>query len=364
MCNILNHASVIPDHTLQGTFGRRIRGFWTTPLKGTLAIQAALDAIPKSTPMRPITYLSPSLPFVQAMNPERKTHIMSILNITPDSFSDGGALSPDNLSTITNTVKSHISSGATILDIGGQSTRPHAELLSPDEELARILPILRHIKHNIPEARNVAISIDTFHAGVVRACADEDLFDIVNDVSAGTMDPEMLRTVAQVRKTIILMHMRGTPATMNKLTSYPDGLLSTVRTELAARVESALDAGVPPWRIMLDPGIGFAKTMDQNLLLLKAGVKPLRLREKALQKLPWVVGTSRKGFIGKITGVKEANERAWGTAACVTAAIAGGADVVRVHDVAEMSGVVKMADSIWRKWFKDEGAPRDDPENE
>jgi len=308
--------------------------------------------------MHPITYLSPSLPFLQVQNTERKTHIMSILNITPDSFSDGGLLNPDDLTTITATVKSHIASGATILDIGGQSTRPHAQLLTPDQELARVLPVLRHIKTNIPEAQNIAISLDTFHAPVVRACAEENLIDIINDVSAGTLDPDMLRTAAEFKKTIVLMHMRGTPATMNKLTSYPDGFMSTVAKELGARVTAALEAGIPPWRIILDPGIGFAKNMDQNLLLLKAGVRVLRKQDTMLRYLPWLVGTSRKGFIGKITGVEEAGERVWGTAACVAFAVAGGADVVRVHDVREMAEVVRMADGVYRRMFKEENVPR------
>ena len=142
------------------------------------------------------------------------------------------------------------------------------------------------------------------------------------------------------------MHMRGTPDTMNTLTSYPSGIIAGVGRELVARVRAAEEAGIRRWRIILDPGIGFAKTQAQNLELLR---RLDELREyEGLQGLPWLVGTSRKGFIGKITGVKEARERGWGTAAAVTAAVKGGADVVRVHDVEEMNQVVKMADAIWR----------------
>ena len=133
---------------------------------------------------------------------------------------------------------------------------------------------------------------------------------------------------------------------MNTLTSYPDGLIPTVARELAARVRAAEEAGIRRWRIILDPGIGFAKTGAQNLELLRR-LDELRASE-GLRGLPWLVGTSRKGFIGKITGVREASERVWGTAAAVTAAVRGGADVVRVHDVKEMTQVVKMADAIWR----------------
>lgn len=273
---------------------------------------------------------------------------MSILNITPDSFSDGGVLSPTNLETITQTVQSHISSGATILDIGGQSTRPNAPFLSASEELSRVLPVLRHIKQ-MPKSQNVAISLDTFHAEVARTCASEDLIDIINDVSAGQMDKDMIRVMAESRKTVVLMHMRGTPSTMTKLTDYPDGVVKGVADELSQRVTEALDAGIPPWRIILDPGIGFAKTLEQNLELLRAGTDGIvRERPDVLGGYAWLVGTSRKGFIGTITGMKEARERVWGTASCVTAAVVGGADVVRVHDVSEMEGVVRMADAIYR----------------
>lgn len=143
-----------------------------------------------------------------------------------------------------------------------------------------------------------------------------------------------------------MMHMRGTPETMNKLTDYPEGVINGVGKELLARVREAEVAGIRRWRIMLDPGIGFAKTQAQNLELLRRFPE---LRDfEGLKGFPWVVGASRKGFIGKITGVEEASERKWGTAAAVTAAVQGGADVVRVHDVGEMGQVAKMADAIWR----------------
>ena len=142
------------------------------------------------------------------------------------------------------------------------------------------------------------------------------------------------------------MHMRGTPDTMTKLTDYPDGIIEGVGNELLARVWEAERAGIRRWRIMLDPGIGFAKTQAQNIELLR---RLGELRDfEGLRGFPWVVGASRKGFIGKVTGVEQASERKWGTAATVAAAVQGGADVVRVHDVQEMGQVVKMADAIWR----------------
>ena len=237
-----------------------------------------------------------------------------------------------------------MASGATILDLGGQSTRPHAPEVSPEEELSRILPTIQLLR-SMPEFANIALSVDTYRASVAAAAITAGA-NIINDVSAGTLDPEMLPTAAKLGCTIILMHMRGTPNTMTKLTSYPDGLLPTVASELLARVHAAEEAGIFRWRIILDPGIGFAKNEAQNLELLRRLVE---LREwEGLHGFPWLVGASRKGFIGKITGVKEASQRVWGTAATVAAAIQGGADVVRVHDVTEMAQVAKMADAVWR----------------
>ncbi|MCJ1302827.1 trifunctional dihydropteroate synthetase [Hypocenomyce scalaris] len=295
------------------------------------------------TPLSPLTPLSPSLPSIQSLSPVRSTTIMAVLNLTPDSFSDGG-LHSVTASSLNNTLQSFVYAGATILDVGGQSTRPHAPQVCPAEELSRILPTIQHMRSN-PTFSQTAISVDTYRASIVSAAVAAGA-DIVNDVSAGTLDPELLPTVAKLGCTVVLMHMRGTPETMNSLTDYPDGVIAGVGHELAARVRAAEEAGIRRWRIILDPGIGFAKTQAQNLELLRR-LDDLREHE-GLQGLPWLVGTSRKGFIGKITGVKDARERGWGTAAAVTAAVKGGADIIRVHDVAEMSQVVKMADAIWR----------------
>lgn len=271
---------------------------------------------------------------------------MAILNLTPDSFSDGGLHSntaPDsNLLTLQSYVDQP--NPITILDIGGQSTRPHAPQVSSEEELNRILPTIKLIRSG-PSFQKLAISVDTYRASVAAAAIAAGA-DIVNDVSAGQMDSEMLPTIAKLGCTYILMHMRGTPETMNKLTDYPDGLVNGVGNELLARVREAEKAGIRRWRMMLDPGIGFAKTQIQNLELLRRFAE---LRDfEGLRGFPWVVGASRKGFIGNITGVADAKERIWGTAATVAAAVQGGADIVRVHDVAEMGQVAKMADAIWR----------------
>lgn len=271
---------------------------------------------------------------------------MAILNLTPDSFSDGGLHSIADPKPLLKTLSIHQNQNRsiTILDLGGQSTRPHAPPISPNEELSRVLPTIKAICSN-PSFQTMAISIDTYHASVAAGAVKAGA-DIINDVSAGRLDPEMLPTIARLGCTCILMHMRGTPETMNTMTSYPDGVIKGVGTELLERVRDAEKAGIRRWRIMLDPGIGFAKTQAQNLELLR---RFSELRDfEGLRGFPWVVGASRKGFIGKITGVQDAKERKWGTAATVGAAIQGGADIVRVHDVREMGEVVAMADAIWR----------------
>lgn len=268
---------------------------------------------------------------------------MAILNLTPDSFSDGGIYSTDP-SSLDPYLENLQSLGVTILDIGGHSTRPHAEEVPGKEEIARVLPTIRHIRSQ-SKYDNLVLSIDTYRASVAEAAIDAGA-DIVNDVSAGTLDPEMLPLVARLGCTVVLMHMRGTPSTMAEKIYYPNGVIEDVGQELRARVAAAEAAGIRRWRMILDPGIGFAKSQTQNLELLRR-FGELRAYE-GLRGIPWVVGASRKGFIGKITGVPKADERAMGTAATVCAAVQGGADIVRVHDVKEMAEVTKMADAIWR----------------
>lgn len=281
------------------------------------------------------------MPPLHALKVNRPTQVMAILNVTPDSFSDGGLHSSSDFSA---TVSSFISSGATIIDIGGQSSAPHSVEVSAEEEISRVLPAIRAIRSH-PLSGEVAISIDTYRASVAEAAIAAGA-DIINDVSAGTLDPEMLSTAARLGATICLMHMRGTPATMNTMATYPDGLIPTIARELLERVAAAEVAGIRRWRIILDPGIGFAKLGAQNTEILRRFEE---LRDwPGLRGLPWLLGSSRKTFVGKITGVKEPKERVWGTAATVAAAVQGGADIVRVHDVKEMAQVVKMSDAIWR----------------
>jgi 2-amino-4-hydroxy-6-hydroxymethyldihydropteridine diphosphokinase/dihydropteroate synthase len=303
---------------------------------------ALLKLMNPKEPLYPMTPLGLELPNLNTLRIHRETHIMSILNVTPDSFSDGGLNHNIDKATLANTIRSHIADGATIIDVGGQSTRPGSTQVSTEEELARVLPVLEVIE-SIPEADDICVSVDTYRARVAEEAIAAGA-DMINDISAGMMDEDMLPTIARLGCTICLMHMRGTPDTMMDFTDYPSGVLSTVGDELLARVSAAENAGIRRWRIILDPGIGFSKTHDQNLLLLM-GFRTLK-RYPGLSCLPWLVGTSRKSFIGNITGVKEAKERTWGTAAAVSFAVQSGVDIVRVHDVKEMKQVAKMTDAI------------------
>lgn len=298
-----------------------------------------------NTPMPSITTLSTRIAPLTPTVTTRQTQVMGVLNLTPDSFSDGG-LHPSDAKSLLPICQTMRSSGATILDIGGQSTRPRAPQIEAEEEAARVLPTIQLLR-SLSEFDHIAIGIDTYRASVARAAIAAGA-DIVNDVSGGLLDPEMLPTIAELGCGVVLMHMRGNPDSMIKQTDYSahSGVVPGVAAELAERVEAAERAGVRRWRIALDPGIGFAKTGSQNLELLRK-LPELRSRE-GLRSFPWLVGPSRKSFIGKISGVTAPRDRIWGTAAAITAAVQGGADMVRVHDVEEMRQVVKVADAIWR----------------
>ncbi|TDZ47188.1 Folic acid synthesis protein fol1 [Colletotrichum trifolii] len=297
---------------------------------------------PAAAPLSPLTPVSPTQQAIFSLAPTRKTHVMAIINATPDSFSDGGLHNLDNL---VSTLKSFAEAGATILDIGGASTAPGRPEVPAEEETARVLPVIELVR-SLPELSHLAVSVDTWRASVAEAAVAAGA-DIINDVSAGQLDRNMLPYMARSNRTVCLMHMRGTPETMNGLTDYPDGVVSTVARELLDRVAEAEAAGVRRWRIILDPGLGFAKTGEQNLQLLRH-MDELR-SWPGLEGLPWLLGSSRKRFVGKITGVTKPQDRIWGTAATVVSAVQSGADIVRVHDAVEMCQVVKMADAIYRQ---------------
>jgi dihydropteroate synthase len=261
----------------------------------------------------------------------RRTLIMGIVNVTPDSFFDGGRRL-DPAKAVTDGA-AMAASGADIIDIGGESTRPGARPVSEAEELARVLPVIRGLRREV----NVPISIDTYKSSVARAALDGGA-DIVNDISALRFDPKMVSLVAAEGVPVVLMHMQGTPRTMQQEPQYGD-VVREVRDFLATELYGAMDAGVAPEAIILDPGIGFGKTVEHNLQLLRG------LPMLAALGQPLLVGVSRKAFIGKILNSLP-DDRLEGSVAAAVAAALAGANILRVHDVAETCKAVKIADAI------------------
>ena len=268
----------------------------------------------------------------------KRTYLMGVLNVTPDSFSDGG----DFITTESALAQAEImvKSGVDIIDIGGQSTRPGAAEISLTEELNRVIPVVEMLRQKADIFADLPISVDTTRAEVAKAAVEAGA-DIINDISGATFDSQMLSTVAQLQVPIILMHIRGTPQTMQKLTDYQD-LIGEIREFLESRIAEAVAAGIDKSQIILDPGIGFAKTYSQNLEILR------QLPKFQALDCPILVGVSRKSFIGQILNQPEAKQRVWGTAAACTSAIANSADILRVHDVREMHDVCLVADAIFR----------------
>ncbi|MGC9524088.1 MAG: dihydropteroate synthase [Limnospira sp.] len=268
-----------------------------------------------------------------------RTYLMGILNVTPDSFSDGGAFDTPDVALVR--AGEMVRAGADIIDVGGQSTRPGAAVVSLETELSRVVPVVERLRKVPGSVGDGVISVDTTRAAVARAAVEAGA-DLINDISGGTYDPEMLPTAADLGVPIALMHIRGTPQTMQTLTDYGD-LMGEIREFLADRIEAAVLAGIDRANIILDPGIGFAKTYGQNLEILR------ELPQLRSLGCPLLVGPSRKSFIGKILDRPDPKGRVWGTAAACVAAIAGGADILRVHDVAELWDVTRVADAIYEK---------------
>jgi dihydropteroate synthase len=266
-----------------------------------------------------------------------RTHIMGVLNVTPDSFSDGG-----EFNTIENAISQAIGmakASVDIIDIGGESARPGSTAVSESEELDRVIPVIQALRQR-SAFDAIPISIDTTKAAVAAAAIAAGA-DIINDISGATFDPNMLTTMAKLQVPIILMHIRGNPKTMQQQTDYQD-LVPEIIGWLEARINAAIAAGVDRDVISIDPGIGFAKNLEQNLALLR------RLPEFRQLDCPMLIGVSRKSFIGHILDQPDAKQRVWGTAAACSAAIAQGAHILRVHDVAEMRDVARVADAIYR----------------
>jgi len=264
----------------------------------------------------------------------RKTSVMGILNVTPDSFSEGGTYF-DRDAAIRYGLEM-VENGADIIDIGGESTRPGAEPLDLDEELRRTIPVIETLAKRV----RVPISIDTYKAEVAKKALDAGA-SMVNDISGLRFDAEMPKVVARHEVPVVIMHIKGTPRDMQKNPVY-EALIPEIIDYLRAGIRLAMGAGVKEERIILDPGIGFGKTFDENLEILK------NLQEFTGLQRPILVGPSRKAFIGKILGDAPASDRIEGTAAAVAISILNGADIVRVHDVKEISKVVRVADAIKR----------------
>lgn len=263
----------------------------------------------------------------------RRCHVMGVVNVTPDSFSDGG-LFLDRDAAVKHAL-SLVEDGADLLDVGGESTRPGAEPVPADEEIRRVVPVIEEIARRT----DTPVGVDTMKADVARAALDVGA-SIVNDVSAGRHDPAMLPLVAERGVPVVLMHMLGEPRTMQEDPTYRD-VVGEIYAFLAERARAAMDAGVKPARILVDPGIGFGKTRDHNLTLLR------RLRELTCLGHGVLVGTSRKSFIGTTLDLP-VEERLEGTAATVALTVSNGAAVVRVHDVRAMRRVASMVEAVLR----------------
>ena len=264
--------------------------------------------------------------------------VMGVINLTPDSFSDGGRFNRADLAL--NEASRQLRDGAQVLDLGAQSTRPGAVDVGAEEELSRLLPCLESIRAAHPQ---VILSVDTFLASVAREALEAGA-DWINDVSGGRRDPAMLPLVADAGCPYVLMHSRGDSQTMDTCTDYGDqGVVAGVLQELRLSTERALQAGLSRDQLIWDPGLGFAKTTEQNLRLIS------QLEDLQQDGIPLLLGPSRKRFIGAVLDQPRSRARIWGTAAVCARAVQAGVHVVRVHDVGPISQVVTMAAAVARQ---------------
>ncbi len=264
----------------------------------------------------------------------RKTHVMGILNVTPDSFSDGGKyLKADDA---VNAGLRMQSDGADIIDIGGESTRPGAEPLGLPEELDRVIPVIR----GIHERSDIPLSIDTYKSQVAEEALRNGA-EVINDISGAFFDENMINTAAKYDASLILMHIKGKPQTMQQAPVYKN-IIDEILLYLEKAIQNAMNAGIPLDKIMIDPGIGFGKQCEDNYFLIR------NLEELSSLGIPILVGPSRKSFIGKLLNL-DPSERLEGTLAAVACAIQNGAAMVRVHDVKEVVRAVKVVDAVLGK---------------
>lgn len=269
----------------------------------------------------------------QELDCSSRTLVMGVLNVTPDSFSDGGRFY-DPVKAVQHGLKL-ARDGADIIDVGGESTRPGSEGIPVQEEMRRVIPVIEALAREV----KVPISVDTYKSEVA-ARALEAGAAMVNDISAMRFDPRMAEVIAEYGVPVVLMHMLGTPKDMQLDPRYKD-LLGEILDFLRARIEWAVSRGIAEDQIIVDPGIGFGKTLEHNLSLLK------NLSRFSCLGRPILLGTSRKSFIGKILGV-DVDQREEGTAATVALGICNGANIVRVHDVARMVPVVRVTDAVMK----------------
>ena len=264
----------------------------------------------------------------------QKTYIMGILNVTPDSFSDGG-LFFDRENAVQQALRMQ-AEGADIIDIGGESTRPGAEKVSVKDEIKRVVPVIKALAENV----DIPISIDTYKSEVADAAVKAGA-SMINDISGLRFDPKMAKVAARHKVPVVIMHIKGTPQNMQKNPTYK-ALIPEITAYFHECIQIARDAGIPDDMIVLDPGIGFGKTVEHNLEIIK------QLKNFAGFEKPVLLGPSRKAFIGKLLGDVPTSERLEGTASAIAIGIFNGANIIRVHDVKEMVKVVKIADGISR----------------
>jgi dihydropteroate synthase len=262
-----------------------------------------------------------------------RSHIMGILNVTPDSFSDGNRYFQKDIAVSHGIAMAR--DGADIIDVGGESTRPYSRRVSAEEEMDRVLPVIEALRKEV----DVPISIDTYKSDVAGAALEAGA-SMINDVSALRFDPEMGEVAAKASVPVVLMHMKGTPESMQDGPAYRD-LLSEIVDFLHSAKERAVSAGIRQELLIVDPGIGFGKTFDDNLTIIRELSRLQTLRS------PILLGTSNKAFIGRILD-KEADERDVGTMATVAAAVLNGAHILRVHEVRKAVETVKVIDAIQR----------------
>ncbi len=264
----------------------------------------------------------------------QRTYIMGILNVTPDSFSDGGMFFNED-SAVKQALRMQ-DEGADIIDIGGESTRPGAEKISVKEEINRIAPVIEAIAKRV----NVPISVDTYKSAVAEAALSAGA-SMINDISGLRFDTKMSAVAARNKVPVVIMHIKGSPKNMQKNPAYK-ALIPEIIDYLYGSIEIARDAGIPDDMIIIDPGIGFGKTVEHNLEIIK------RLNEFTGFEKPILLGPSRKSFIGRLLGDLPVTERLEGTAAAVAVGIFNGANIIRVHDIRDMVRVAKIADAIKR----------------